>query len=953
MALCCPIALKICLTMSNNLKPTHSIAKRVMSLFLAWTILGNIAVLGGLWWFSHYLIEQNLKKQALQLIPEFDARGASLYYSNSSQTLNAIATYAKSITDIGYVHYYDAGTSLIVGQYQKSNQQDLTLLTPELKKSAEAMAANQPFIVVDRIMGIVTKVRAIAPIRIKTLRDGELLDLNFQRQPVETAQTIGYIDLGMDPQASRQIVIRALLYAALLLATLLIASLAVGRQRIRKTLAPLTALQKPLSRIANGDFETGVDASIYASSDTEEIAAISNAIHTAITQLKQREQEKAAALEAKLTAESANQAKSIFLANMSHEIRTPLNGIVGFLGLLAKTPLSEIQRNYLKTVDLSAQTLLTVINDILDFSKIEADKLSLEAIEIKLCEVIEATASLHSVNAEKKGLDFILTFRGPGSLTVLSDPARISQILGNLISNAIKFTEHGAVTVRTELLNETASTALVRISVMDTGIGLSPDECANLFQPFHQADDSTTRKYGGTGLGLIISKKLVTLMGGELTVESVSNKGSCFAFTLNLPKAITLRPRAPTTENISGLRVLAVTNNRRIAQSLEENLSAWKMTTAISDNATAALQTIKEAHNQGRAFHIVIVDASISDLKPTEFEAELRKDNQFQDIRLWLLGNMYTGNEQDGDFLNRFTGFLSKPAKASELHDAFVRAFSSAKKETLPATTLDLSTLLPARKERLRVLVVDDNEINRRLTGLLLEQIGASADLAEDGFRAIEACGRQRYDLILMDIHMPEMDGITTANAIRNSQKGSRKTPIIALTADALSGDREHYLLTGLDDYLPKPVTEKMLLNLLLRWCGDEHSSGFQYGNTRVRLKDERSGSNPGRVDVRDMVLTMLLQELPSQLAALEQAFAANDTSSLMLLARRLSASSVYTAPVLTAAKNLELACKTQQTQSISENLSELLAQAKTLLEAHRHGGPPSGKSPRKKNFPD
>ena len=919
--------------MPISAKPPRSIAKQVMSLFLIWTVFCNIAVLGGLWWFSNYLIEENLKKQALQLLPEFDARGASLYFSNSSETLKAIATYAQSITDIGRIHYYDSETMLIIGQYQKDISQDLSLLTPALKKAAEATAKNEPLIVVDRSLGIVTSVRAIASIKIKTLPSDELLDLNFQRQPIEITKTIGYIDIGMDPQPSRLIVFHALCYAALILAILLIVSLAIGRRRIRHTLQPLTALQTPLKRIANGDFDTSVDTSIYESSDAEEIVDISNAIRTAITQLKQRDEEKETALRAKLAAESANQAKSIFLANMSHEIRTPLNGIVGFLSLLAKTPLSETQRNYLKTVDLSAQTLLTIINDILDFSKIEADKLSLEAIELKLSEVIEATVSLHSANAEKMGVDLILTFCAPDSLSVLSDPARISQILGNLISNAIKFTERGAVTVRTELLNETPSSALIRISVNDTGIGLTPEALANLFQPFCQADDSTTRKYGGTGLGLIITKKLVTLMGGELTVESVADQGSCFAFTLKLPKAITLRPKTKSSNTLAGLRVLAITSNSRIAQSLEENLATWKITTTVVNSAVNALPMIKECHDEGRSFHVVIVDAAITDLKPAEFTAALRQHKALQDIRLLLLGNLLSGSEQDDDFLSGFSGFLSKPAKASELHDQFIRACVSSKKN-YPPTQNDVLTLLPSKKHPLRVLVVDDNDINRRLTGLLVEQVGGTADLAASGLSAIEACRQQRYDLILMDIHMPTMNGISAAKAIRNLQQNEPKTPIIALTADALTGDREHYLSSGLDDYLAKPITEKMLFNILLRWCGDENSNTFRHTNA----EGSEEGAIVSRLDVRNKVLSMLLQELPSQLAALEQAFAAGDTSSLMHLARKLSASSIYTTPLLNAAKNLELACRTQQTQTICDTLTELLAQAKKLLDSDQHG---------------
>lgn len=908
--------------MSIKLNPKQSLVKRVISLFLIWTVFGNIVALGGLWWFSHYLIEQNLEKQALQLLPEFDNRGASLYFSNSNETLKAIAAFAQTIDDISYIRYYDTDTILVVGQYQKVHSKCLPrLLTSELKQAAGTTANRKPLIRIERSLGVVNCVRAIAPIKIKSLHPDELLDLNFQRQPNEKAKTIGYIDVGMDPYPSRQIVVNALLYAALLLAILLLISIAIGRDRIRRALRPLTALQIPLSRVAKGDFNASVDDS----TDIEEIIAISDAIRTTISKLKQRDEEKEEAIRAKLTAESANQAKSIFLANMSHEIRTPLNGIVGFLGLLSKTRLSDIQRNYLRTVDLSAQTLLTIINDILDFSKIEANKLSFESISSNLYDVIEATVSLHSANAEKKNLDIILTICGSSSLFVLCDPARISQILGNLISNAIKFTDSGAVTIRSELLSQTASNALVRISVSDTGPGLAPDILGKLFQPFTQADDSTTRRFGGTGLGLIISKKLLTMMGGELTVESIVNKGSCFSFTLNLSKAITLQHQVKANDYLSGLRVLAITNNPRIGQSLEENLAAWKITTTVIESAEVGLSIIKSAYAEGRAFQIVIVDTAIHDVTPSEFALTLKGDLKLKNIRILLLGNLVSGIEQ-GNLIAEFDGFLSKPAKLSELYDELSKTQINSRTDISITNNTGLSALLPSRKEPVRILVVDDNDINRSLTGLLIEQMGGVADLVETGMAGLEACRKRRYDLILMDIHMPIMDGVTATHSIRKHCIDGKYTPIIALTANAFEGDRERYLQDGLDDYISKPVTEKMLLDTLLRWC------------SRDNLISTNNLSTFRKMDVHSKVLNMLLQELPAHIGALEQAFATNDTVSLMHLAHKLSISSIYDKPgLLTAAKKLQLACERQEPEQISECLSTLLSQAKNLLDTHQH----------------
>ena len=475
--------------------------------------------------------------------------------------------------------------------------------------------------------------------------------------------------------------------------------------------------------MAAGNFHVMVEQQ----SRDREIATVCDGVNAAIAALRQRDQEKEDAMHARLVAEAANQAKSQFLAHMSHEIRTPLNGIMGFLGLFSNTTMSDQQRDYVRTIESSAKTLLTVINDILDFSKIDAGKISFEKVKCDLKDLFEDVVSLHAPNAEIKGLDLNLVYSSVLATRVFADPARLAQILSNLVGNAIKFTEQGAIDVHVDLVKESAEDLLIDVAVQDSGVGISADALGRLFQAFTQADSSTTRKFGGTGLGLVISKRLVELMGGQISVQSQESKGTRFLFSLSLTKQLDVLPITPLAEILNSKRVLIVTPSIGVARALTENLARWGITPDCYSTAEAALMNMAHRRATVTIPAAVIFDSAVKDFSPEEFAKNAILCANDSKIPLILLGGISvtarTGRWQDAGF----SVCISKPAKGKDLYDEFSKIFLGIEKDV--AITPPKREKLKAQRPELgpRVLIVDDNEINRRLAKILVDQLGGNA----------------------------------------------------------------------------------------------------------------------------------------------------------------------------------------------------------------------------------
>ncbi|MGQ9608791.1 MAG: PAS domain S-box protein [bacterium] len=626
--------------------------------------------------------------------------------------------------------------------------------------------------------------------------------------------------------------------------------------------------------------------------------------------------------------EEANKAKSEFLANMSHEIRTPMSGIIGMTELALETKLTKEQREYLELVKESADSLLRILNDILDFSKIEAGKFELDLSEFNLRETIESAIDALIIKARQKGLDLICYIKQDVPDLLIGDSGRLRQIILNLVDNAIKFTERGEIVFTAEVDSQTEKDICIHFSVKDTGIGIPQDKLKSIFEAFNQVDKSTTRKYGGTGLGLSISSKLVNMMKGKIWVESELGIGSTFHFTAVFEIHKDQKNKIPAQNiDLCHISVLIIDDNYADRRVLQEMLNSWNIKSSLADSGALGLKMLREAKASGKPFDLVILDAMMPEMDGFSVAENIHNDPSISDVKVIMLTSM--GRQGDLSRAKELGAemYLVKPVRRSEIFNMLIKLFNIENQNGLSDGKFKVTLDKNIENVSAKVLLVEDNPVNQRLAVKLLEKHGFNVSIANNGIEVLDIIKKEKFDIILMDVQMPKMDGFVTTTEIRRMEENTYEhIPIIAMTAHALKGDREKCLSMGMDDYISKPIKSSELLETIKKWLKPKKvdidkeilSKMLDIDNALKRLDND--------LELFNELISIFINDTADRINELKSAANHNDISALERIAHSIkgSASNIGAIEVSNAAKNLEYTVKDKEIIRADDYIKEL-----------------------------